>query len=117
MFPAAVALGRRCTADVEVAGRALRAGDWVMMLYAAASRDPETVADPTVIDLERADVPHTAFGVGVHRCLGSNFARLDIRCLFGEWLARIPEFRLADGFVPEYEVGMIRSMKRLDLDF
>lgn len=117
VFPAAVALGRRCTRDVEVSGRKLAAGDWVMLLYAAASRDPEVVERATEIDLTREAVAHTAFGVGPHRCLGSNFARLDIRCLFEEWLKRIPEFGLAPGFTPEYEVGMIRSMKRLDLVF
>lgn len=115
VFPAAVGLSRRCTQDVEVAGTQIREGDWVMLLYGAASRDPQAVDRAREIDIERETVVHSAFGVGPHRCLGSNFARLDLRCAFEEWLKRIPEFELAPGFVPEYETGMIRNMKRLDL--
>jgi cytochrome P450 len=117
VFPAAVALGRRCTRDVQVAGRQLKAGDWVMLLYGAASRDPEVVERPREIDIERETVVHSAFGVGLHRCLGSNFARLDIRCAIEEWLRRIPNFDVAPGFVPEFDAGVLRNMKRLDLVF
>jgi cytochrome P450 len=117
VFPAAVALGRRCTRDVEVAGTRLTAGDWVMLLYAAASRDIHAVARARDIDISRQAVVHSAFGVGPHRCLGSHFARLDIRCAIEEWLKRIPEFDITPDFMPDYETGMIRSMKRLDLVF
>lgn len=117
VFPAVTALGRRCTEDVEVSGCPVKAGDWVMLLYAAASRDPEAIEEPTKLDIRRDEVVHSAFGVGIHRCLGSNFARLDLRCALEEWLRRLPEFRVADGFEPEYEAGMIRNMKRLDLEF
>jgi cytochrome P450 len=116
-FPAAVALGRRCTRDVEIAGTPISAGDWVMLLYGAASRDPQAIDRAQEIDIERGTVVHSAFGVGPHRCLGSNLARLELCCTFEEWLKRIPEFAVTPGFSPEYETGMIRCMKRLDLTF
>lgn len=117
VFPAAVALGRRCTRDVEVAGRELHEGDWVMMLYGAASRDPEAVERAHEIDITREAVVHSAFGVGPHRCLGSNLARLELRCTFEEWLRRLPQFDVKNGTSPRFETGMIRSMKALELTF
>jgi cytochrome P450 len=115
LFPAVVAMGRRCTRDVEIGGTPLKPGDWTMLLYAAGSRDPDAIDRPGEVDFERKTLVHTAFGAGPHRCLGSHFARLDIRCAIEEWLKRIPEFNIAPDFTPEYQTGMIRSMQRLEL--
>ncbi len=110
-----VAVGRTVKADVEVHGVPLRAGDRVALNYAAASRDPEVCSNPRRFDVHREEVVHTAFGVGPHRCIGENLARLEIRVSIEEVLRRIPEFALAPGTRPEFESGQLRTMKTLRL--
>ena len=117
VFPPVVALGRTCTRDVDVAGTQMKAGDFVLLNYAASSRDPRVVQDPTKIDITRDSVLHSAFGVGVHRCIGSNLARLELKASFEEWLKRIPNFALKGGMQPTYETGILRVMKQLPLVF
>jgi cytochrome P450 len=117
VFPPVVALGRTCTRDVEVAGTQMKEGDFVMLGYGAASRDPRVVENPAEIDIGRETVLHSAFGVGVHRCIGSNLARLELRVTFEEWLKRIPDFGIKPGTEPIYETGILRTMKNLQLVF
>ncbi len=116
-FPPVVALGRTVTKDTEVAGTTLKENDFVLLNYAAASRDPEAVSEPTKLDIYRDRVPHSAFGVGVHRCIGAHLARLELKVAFEEFLRRIPEFELQPGTRPVYETGILRSMKSLKLQF
>jgi len=115
VFPPVVALGRTCTRDVEVAGTQMKKGDFVLLNYAASSRDPRVVDNPTEIDISRQSVLHSAFGVGVHRCIGSNLARVELKATFEEWLKRIPEFAVKGGTAPTYETGILRTMKQLHL--
>jgi cytochrome P450 len=117
VFPPVVALGRTCTKDVELAGTEMKEGDFVLLGYAAASRDPRVVDNAAEIDISREEVLHSAFGVGVHRCIGSNLARLELKCTFEEWLKRIPEFELKPGTEPVFETGILRTMKDLHLVF
>jgi cytochrome P450 len=93
----------------------LKAGDRIALNYAAASRDPAACENPAVFDIRRTDIVQTAFGVGVHRCLGSHLARLELRVTIEEFLARIPEFELEPGTKPSYESGQLRTMKNLHL--
>ncbi|MDQ1569015.1 MAG: hypothetical protein QOF96_3895 [Actinomycetota bacterium] len=115
VFPPVVALGRTCTRDVEVAGTQMKKDDFVFLCYAGSSRDPRVVENPTTIDIERETVLHSAFGVGPHRCIGSNLARVELRAVFEEWLKRIPDFRMKDGEDPIWETGILRTMKNLHL--
>jgi cytochrome P450 len=115
VFPPVVALGRTCTRDVDVAGTQMKEGDFVLLNYAASSRDPRVVDNPTEIDISRQSVLHSAFGVGVHRCIGSNLARVELKATFEEWLKRIPEFSVKGGTAPTYETGILRTMKQLEL--
>ena len=117
VFPPVVTLGRTCTRDVEVAGTQMKEGDFVLLGYGAASRDPRVVENPREIDVARDAVLHSAFGVGVHRCIGSNLARLELRATFEEWLKRIPDFSLKPGTSPKTETGILRTMKDLNLVF
>ena len=86
---------RTATADTELGGRQIKAGDGLCLFYASANRD-ETVfenADSFVAD--RNPNPHIAFGHGVHLCLGLHLARLEIKALFAELLPRLDEIALA----------------------
>lgn len=117
IFPPVVALGRTCTRDVEVAGTQMSEGDFVMLAYAASSRDPRAVEDAPTLDIHRKNVLHSAFGVGPHRCIGSNLARVELRAFLEEWLKRIPDFRVRPGTEPRYETGFLRSMRELHLEW
>lgn len=116
-FPPVVALGRTATRDVEVAGCPIKAGEFVMLTYAAASRDPRHMDEPEKIDLRRQGIPHSTFGVGPHRCIGSNLARVELTATLEEWLKRIPEFRVKADTPPTYVTGYLRSMRTLHLEW
>ena len=115
VFPPIVGLGRSCTRDVEVAGAQIKAGDFVMLAYSASSRDPRVVENPEKVDITREGVLHATFGVGPHRCIGSNLARLELRATLEEWLKRIPDFAVKPGTQPTYQTGFLRSMRELRL--
>jgi cytochrome P450 len=86
--------GRTVTHDTELGGQPLRAGDWVVLLYASANRD-EAVFGPTAARFDvtrRVDASHVAFGFGEHLCLGAALARLEAQVLLEELLARFPAF-------------------------
>jgi cytochrome P450 len=115
VFPPVVALGRSVTKDIEFAGHQFKAGDFILINYASAARDPQAVDDPTTIDIDRDTVVHAAFGVGPHRCIGSHLARLELRVALEELLAALPEFSLPEGAEPQYETGVLRTMTSLPL--
>lgn len=117
LYPPVVAPARTVTKETEVAGVQLKPGDRVAVNFAAASRDPEACADPARFDIRRTDAVQTAFGFGVHRCLGAHLARLELRVTIEEILARIPEFELVPGSRPTYESGQLRTMKNLHLQW
>lgn len=84
---------RRAMADTEVAGRPIRRGDRVMMIYPSANRDEGVFERPFDFDIRRDPNPHLAFGFGTHLCLGMNFAREELRVLFEELSRRITDLR------------------------
>lgn len=114
-YPPVVALGRTCTRNVEIAGTPIEEGEFVMLTYAAASRDPRHLKDPEKVDLTRTGIPHSTFGVGRHRCIGSNLARIELIATIEEWLKRIPDFALKPGTEPHYVTGYLRSIRKLEL--
>ncbi|MEM7409137.1 MAG: cytochrome P450 [Myxococcota bacterium] len=89
---------RRATADVEVRGRTVRAGDALVFFYGSANRDEEVFGpDAERFDITRSDARrHLSFGFGEHVCLGAALARLEARVLFEELFARWPRFELAE---------------------
>jgi len=116
-FPPVVALGRTATRDLEVSGTPIKEGEFVMLTYACASRDPRHMDEPEKIDVRREGIPHSTFGVGPHRCIGSNLARVELTATLEEWLKRIPEFRVKSGTKPTYVTGYLRSMRSLHLEW
>jgi cytochrome P450 len=109
--------GRRATCDVEVSGTTIAAGDYVLLGYGEACRDPEVFEDPGEIDITRSPSRHLAFSAGPHRCIGSHVARMQIRLALSTFLRRIPDFDVVDGFEPIYETAVTRTMDRLPLVF
>jgi cytochrome P450 family 142 subfamily A polypeptide 1 len=87
---------RTATADHSLRGQRIRAGQQVILLYAAANRDPRAFTDPDVLDVTRPHNRHLAFGAGTHLCLGAHLARLEIRVMTEELLRRMPDWELAD---------------------
>lgn len=85
---------RTATADVELHGQTVRKGDFLMLCYPSANRDEQVFDDPQAFRIDRAPARHVAFGYGPHLCLGQHLAKLEIRILFEEMLARIDDFAL-----------------------
>jgi cytochrome P450 len=107
--------GRMATKDFEYKGLPLRAGDLVLLPAALYNLDERQFADPMTVDFRRPIKHHMAFGTGIHRCLGAQLARLELRVLLQEWLSRIPEFRIADGAAVIVKSGRINGVKTLPL--
>jgi hypothetical protein len=114
---APVTMARVVKEDVEFEGCPMRAGDKVLLNFPGANRDPEVFPDADRVVLDRQLNRHVAFGSGIHRCAGSNLARMELRVALEEWLARIPDFRLAEGAVVTWAGGQIRGPRRLPVVF
>jgi len=112
---APVTMARVVAKDVEVGGACMRAGDWTLLPFPAANRDPQAFerADEFIIDRERNR--HVAFGLGIHRCLGSNLARMEVTVAVDEWMKRFPEFELADPDGVRWSTGQVRGPRELPL--
>ena len=111
-----VTIARYITEDAEIAGCPVSGGKRVLLSYPSANRDPDYFDQPDDFILDREDNRHMAFGVGVHRCLGSNLARMELRVGLNAWLERYPRFELA--VEPEeiaWSVGPIRGPRSVPL--
>ena len=83
------------TDEAEVGGCPVAKGDKVLLPFGAGNRDPAKFDRPDEVIIDRAENRHFAFGLGIHRCLGSNLARMELEVAISEWLARFPRFELA----------------------
>jgi cytochrome P450 family 142 subfamily A polypeptide 1 len=109
---------RTATRDLELHGAKIREGDELVLMYAAANRDERVFREPQRFDVRRRPNPHLAFGFGTHFCLGASLARLELRVVFEELLARLPDLRLAPGFEPEWVPNAFtRGLRALSLEF
>lgn len=108
-------MARELTDDVEFAGCPMHRGDPLLLPFPAANRDPAAFEDPDSVLLDREQNRHFAFGVGIHRCLGSNLARLELRIAVQRLLDRVPEFRLADPSAVTWSDGQVRGPRTLPL--
>ncbi|HEX3693709.1 MAG TPA: cytochrome P450 [Solirubrobacteraceae bacterium] len=112
MFPAFAHFRRTATMDTELGGRQIKAGESVVMWYVSSNRDESRYEDPDRFDLRR-DAEHQAFGAGGrHFCLGTALARLELKVLFEETLARFPAVQIA-GRPLMVESGFINQLKTL----
>ena len=110
---APVTMARVITSETEVGGCTFKPGEMVMLPFPSANRDPEVFPDADKVIIDRAENRHMAFGVGIHRCLGSNLARMELRVALEEWLKRIPTFSLADPDGVTWSQGTVRGPRAL----
>lgn len=115
--PPVTGLARRCTRDTEIGGQKIKAGEHLFYHIAAANRDPDEFENPDEVDFDRKRNRHLSFGAGRHRCLGSNFARQNLRVVFEEILSRMHDIRLVDDDPPERVANVAWGMARLPLAF
>ena len=112
-----VTMARVVTEDTEFAGCPMHKGDKVLMNFPAANRDPDAFERADEVILDRAHNRHVAFGVGIHRCAGSNLARMELRVAIEEWVKRIPRFSLAEGAELTWAGGQVRGPRALPVVF
>lgn len=110
---APVTMARMVADDFTFEGCPFKAGDWVLLPFPSANRDPEMFPDADQVILDRAVNRHTAFGLGIHRCLGSNLARMELRIALEEWLARFPDFDLAVPAAVTWSAGQVRGPRSI----
>ena len=101
------AMARTLKRDVEIDNITMREGERVVLAFGAANRDPDHFACPHEVQLDRAPNRHISFGIGAHRCLGSNLARREVNTALQEFLGRFPRFELAEP-APWHGIGPLR---------
>ncbi|HRW37294.1 MAG: cytochrome P450 [Acidimicrobiales bacterium] len=112
-FYAPVTMARIAKEDMVIDGAEIKARDWLLLPFPAANRDPEAFEDAGSFVIDRQRNRHLAFGLGIHRCAGSNLARMELRVAIEEWLRRIPEYELADPEGVRWSTGQVRGPREL----
>ena len=117
--PVELATWRFATEPLRIGGQDIAAGDPVLVVLAAADRDPERFADPDVLDLSRRDNQHLGYGHGIHYCLGAPLARLEGQTALATLLTRLPDLQLAvDSADLRWRGGLImRGLRTLPVEF
>jgi cytochrome P450 len=106
---------RTLTRDIEIHGQVMHAGDYVVLAYGAANRDPRKFTDPDRYDIGRKPQGHLGFGTGKHFCIGSQFSRLVSDVAMGAFLQRIPHFRRSNADLAWISSSNFRSPLSLPL--
>jgi len=110
--------GRTISADCEIAGVSFKEGERLWLSWAMSNRDPAVFPNPHEIDLARTGNRHHSFGLGVHRCIGSNVARMVFKRMLVAVLDRMPDFVCDPAGAVHYEtIGVIQGMRHLPATF
>jgi hypothetical protein len=112
---APVTMARMVKEDFDFHGCPMKKDDWLLLPFPSANRDGAEFPDPDVVKLDRVNNRHAAFGLGIHRCLGSNLARMELTVALQEWMARYPEFELADPAGVVWSGGQVRGPRALPI--
>lgn len=112
-------MARTATSHVEIKGKTIPPGDQVLLMYTSANRDEHVFEEPDRFDVERTPNPHLAFGHSAHFCLGASLARIEIKVMLEEVLARLPKMQLAylDAPVQRTRSSFIRGITTLPVVF
>jgi cytochrome P450 len=114
-FYAPVTMARMVKEDIDFYGCPMKKDDWVLLGFPAANRDPEAFEDADKFIIDRALNRHAAFGLGIHRCVGSNLARMELRIAIEEFIARYPRFELSDPDAVTWAPGQVRGPRAIPL--
>jgi len=112
---APVTMARLVKQDMHWHGVDMKADDWILLSFPAANRDPAQFDRAGEVVIDREFNRHAAFGLGIHRCVGSHLARMELRVALETWLDRIPAFTLADPSAVRWSAGQIRGPRTLPL--
>src|SRR5437764_525389 len=107
-----VTMAREVMKDTVVSGCPVKAGNMVLLSFPAANRDPAMFADADKVVIDRKENRHAAFGLGIHRCVGSNLARMEMTVATEECLERIPDFRLDPAGPETWSEVTVRGTRR-----
>ena len=114
-YYAPVTMARLVNKDMEYLGCPMKEYDWILLGFPAANRDPKVFEDADKFIIDRLENRHLAFGLGIHRCAGSNLARMELRVAIEEFIKRFPRFELADPDAVTWAPGQIRGPRNLPL--
>jgi cytochrome P450 len=110
--------GRTISADCEIAGTRFKEGERLWLSWAMSNRDPSVFENPNEIELARTGNRHHSFGLGIHRCIGSNLARMVFKRMLVAVLDRMPDFHCDPATAVHYQtIGVIQGMRHLPATF
>ncbi|WP_157253996.1 cytochrome P450 [Nonomuraea typhae] len=112
---APVTMARLVKEDMSWHGVEMKAEDWVLLSFPAANRDPAQFERAGEVVIDREVNRHAAFGLGIHRCVGSHLARMELRVALEVWLERVPDFSLADPEAVTWATGQVRGPRTLPI--
>jgi cytochrome P450 len=112
-----VTMAREVMKETVVSGCPVKPGNMVLLSFPAANRDPAMFADADRVVIDRKENRHAAFGLGIHRCIGSNLARMEMTVALEEWLKRIPDFSLDPAGKVTWSEGTVRGPRQLPVLF
>jgi len=112
-----VTMAREVIKETEISGCPVKPGNMVLLSFPAANRDPAVFPDADKVVIDRKENRHAAFGLGIHRCVGSNLARMEMTVAIEEWLKRIPDFRLDPAAKVTWSEGTVRGPRQLPVLF
>jgi cytochrome P450 len=112
---APVSMARLVKDDFEFQGCPMKKDDWIFLSFPAANRDPKAFDNADEVLIDREINRHSAFGLGIHRCLGSNLARMEMTVALEEWLKRYTKFELNASEPTTFSQGQVRGPRHLSL--
>jgi hypothetical protein len=112
-----VTMAREVMKETTISGCPVKPGNMVLLSFPAANRDPAMFPDADTVVIDRKENRHAAFGLGIHRCVGSNLARMEMTVAIEEWLKRIVDFRLDPAGTVTWSEGTVRGPRQLPMLF
>jgi cytochrome P450 len=112
---APVTMAREVMKETVISGCPVKPGNMVLLSFPAANRDPAAFPDADKVIIDRKENRHAAFGLGIHRCVGSNLARMEMTVAIEQWLKRIPDFKLDPAGEVAWSEGTVRGPRQLPL--